>query len=230
LTALLMAAMGCQSMPRPAPGMAALRVQPIGEPKAGSKPPADVSVYDSPSGPSLGTGAFERVDYSNLDQIVVWLEPAASASGKPAASPVVVDVEARKPAAMVAHVSSVGQRLLIRNRGAGPGNFYSVSDGNEFDVGTVPPGGQAEYMVKTEGLIEILSAAAKDPVAQIYAAPSRWVRLTRSGQSVDFTDLPPGRYRLISWHPRLPGTEQTVDLAPNQVAPTSIKVPKVGPK
>src|SRR5205807_7608879 len=62
----VMALAGCQSTPRPAPGMAALRVRVIAEPKAGTKSIAEsVSVYDgAPTSNNLGVGAFERVNYS----------------------------------------------------------------------------------------------------------------------------------------------------------------------
>jgi hypothetical protein len=61
------------------------------------------------------------------------------------------------------------------------------------------------------------------------------VSLARSGSSVDFTNLPPGQYKLASWHPRLPGYETILTLSPDQIAAATIKVgvnalPKVGPR
>jgi len=65
---------GCQSAPRPAAGMAAVSIKVIAQPKAGIQSPRGrVMSYDTPD--QRGYGDFERVDYSNLGQIVVWLEP-----------------------------------------------------------------------------------------------------------------------------------------------------------
>jgi hypothetical protein len=214
---------GCQSAPKPAPGMASLRVKLIAEPKQGL-PDDRPGMYDyGAAGPTdLGKGDFERVDYAGLTEIVVWAQPRAQSSHAPAA--ITVDVNARKPAASVTAAASVGQQLVLRNAGPQPANVYSVSDGNDFDLGTLATGASATYTVRSPGLIEVLTDAAKDPIAQVYAAPSPWVKVGRSGQSIDFTDLPPGPCKVVSWHPRLPGYETQLTLAPDQSATTSIKV------
>src|SRR5207249_1712995 len=81
---LLACLAGCQSMPQPSPGMSALRVNVIAEPKSGYKSTDSVSAYDNiGSSPSLGEGAYERVNYSALDEIVVWAEPAGAGGGAP---------------------------------------------------------------------------------------------------------------------------------------------------
>ena len=225
---------GCQSMPQPSPGMAALRVNVIAEPKSGYKSADSVSVYDNiGSSPSLGEGAYERVNYSALDEIVVWAEPSGAGGGSRATA--TIDVNAAKPSRNVDRAVAIGQRIVLRNQGTKPANIYSVSDGNEFDLGTIPAGGAGEYTIKSAGVIEILCLGAKEPVALIYAAPTGWVSLTRSGKSVDFNDLPPGQCRVFSWHPRLPGSETSVLLSPNQVGTASIRVgvnalPKVAPR
>jgi len=230
---LMLPLVGCQSGPTPAAGLSGLRITVIAEPKAGVKDAgARVGVYDTPA---KEHGQFERVDYSALDDIVVWAEPAFPMLRQPMLPPLTIEVSAKKSVENLTAAGSIGQRLIVHNNGSAAGNFYSVSDGNEFDLGSIPAGGRGEYTIQSGGLIEILSASAKDPVAQVYAATSRWVALTHSDATVDFTDLPPGQYKIYSWHPRLPGTEANVTLSPNQVAKVSIKVgvnalPKVGPR
>jgi hypothetical protein len=227
---------GCQMMPPPAPGMANVRVNVIAERKMGVVAPEDrVSVYDdAPAANKNGSGAFERVDYSALDEIVVWMQPNENVRGAASGiAPASVEVEAKKSAAGLSLAVSVGQHVVVHNRGSRAGVFYSVSDGNAFDLGSIPAGGQGVFTVGSTGLIEILSDASKDPVAEIYAAPSRWVSLAHSGGSVDFMNLPPGRYKIVSWHPRLPGYEAGITLSPNQIGAADIKVgvnalPKVG--
>lgn len=221
---------GCQSAPKASPGMASLRVDVVAEPKAGSKLADRAPVmYDQPGMTATpGTGAYETVDYDNLSDIVVYLEPA----GGPAAAPRTVDV---KPGATAGAIvpASVGQRLTLRNAATQSASLYSVSDGNEFDAGSVPPGGTADYTVRSPGLIELLTDPAKDPVLRIYAAPSRFVAATRSGKSVDFVDVPPGAYTVVAWHPRLPGGRSSLNVAADRSARVRVTIgvnalPKVG--
>jgi hypothetical protein len=231
---LILPMVGCQSGPTPLAGMSALRINVIAEEKAGYKDPdSRVMVYDS--GTAKVKGPFERVDYSELDEIVVWVEPVGGGAQSPPASPMTIEVSAKTSATKLAGAVCVGQRLIVRNSGPVAGKFYSVSDGNEFNLGVIPAGGQGEYVVRAAGLIEVLSESSKDPVAETYAAPTKWVAVAQSGGVVDFADLPPGRYKVMSWHPRLPGYESIVTLSPNQSATASIKVgvnalPKVGPR
>ena len=222
---------GCESVPAPAPGTAALRLMVVAEPKTGAVAAnTHVSVYDSATatgyGPSGGSGGdFERVDYPALSEIVVWLEPIDSTkAANPDHPSTPVEIDPQKPATFLTGAVCVGQPLVIHNGGSRAANVYSVSDGNDFDLGSLPPGGTVRYTVRSPGLIEILSDSIADPVATIYAVPTPWFRLARSGQTVAFTDLPPGRYRVVSWHPRLPGHQATVTLLANQIASATIKV------
>ena len=227
---------GCQSLPAPAPGLASIRVRVTAEPKAGAALAADSGgTYEGPATRDLGSGSFERVDYQELDEIVVWLEPAGDGAAAGTMGPVTIEVAAKKSGMAVGKAVSVGQRFNLRNAGEQSGTFYSVSDGNEVDLGTIAAGGQGGFIVRSTGLIEILSEGWKDPVARVYAVPSRWVSVARAGSNVDFIDVPPGKYKLASWHPRLPGYEVDVKLSANQVSAATIKVgvnalPKVGPR
>jgi len=223
---------GCQPAVKPDPGMAALRVKVIAEPKIGApRPDVGGSGYDPGSTPNP---AFESLDYSDLPDIVVWLE---SAQGYPA-SPVpdaTVDVSPERPYPGRVVAVSVGQKVIFHNAGSKPGGIYSVSDGNEFSLAPVPPDGTGSYTVRSSGPIEVLTDPARGPLAELYAAPSRWVLPARSGTQLVFNNIPPGQYRLVSWHPRLPGTATAVTLSVNAVTDATIKVgvndlPKVSAK
>ena len=232
--ALIVALMlGCQSSHAPAPGMASLRVKVIAEPKEGVKMLSNpLRVYDAPSNPQPKVkGDFEKVDYANLGDIVVWVEPDRAPPANPAASVVSVRDQASPPDAL--RLAAVRAKLTFKNVGNKPINVYSVSDGNDFDLGVLAPGAAGEYVVKSAGLVEVLTDSVKEPIAQIYATPTRWNDLTQSGATVSFENLPPGQYHVHSWHPRLPGGETTVTLSPNQTMTATVKVgvndlPKVG--
>jgi hypothetical protein len=218
------ASVGCQS--GPAPGTSAARVHVIAKPKAGVKQTfARVPTYDGAPGESVrsaGGGQYERVDYSNLQDIIVWLEPAKTATSG-AARGVELEIDPKRPDPTV-HPASVGRVITFRNRTTRPLPLYSVSDGNDFELRPIAPGATATYTVRSEGLIELLSNPAEPPIAQVYAAPSPFVARTRSGKGVSFNDVPPGSYRVMSWHPRLPSSSTNLDLQPDKVSETTITV------
>jgi hypothetical protein len=222
LTSILAMLAGCQTATPPIAGMAALQLKIVAEPKTGA-PSGDayVSEYDTPAAP---TDPFERVDYDVLDDIVVWLTTDGTDQLLTPPAAVDVDIDSANPATGLSCVASLGQKIVFHNRSSKAAEIYSVSDGNDFDLTSVPPGGTGQYTVRSPQLIEVLTDSQKDPVALIYAAPTPWVQLTHAGQTIEFNNLPPGQYTVHSWHPRLPGHETTVNLSANQIADASIKV------
>jgi hypothetical protein len=216
--------MGCQSAHAPAAGMASLRVKVVAEPKEGVKMASNpLRVYDTQgSSQPKETGDFEKVDYANLGDIVVWLEPDRAPVANVWSGVVSVRDQAAAPDAL--RGASVGAKLTFRNAGTKTVNVYSVSDGNEFDLGKLAPGASGDYVVKSAGLIEVLTDSVKEPIALVYATPTRWSHFARSGQTVTFEDLPPGEYRVKTWHPRLPGGETAVKLTAGEIGSATVKV------
>jgi hypothetical protein len=221
-----LALVGCNADPHPSPGMSAAVIKVVAEPKIGSAAaPGHVASYDGGDLGAGGSGAFARVDYSDLPDIVVWLESADGATAyHPPAGAVAVDLGDGSSPPGISAVACVGQKMVFKNAGAVSVAAYSVSDGNPFKLGTIPPGGSAEATAASEGLIEIVTASTKEPLARVYAAPTTWIALSRSDGRVVFNDVPPGRYRLVSWHPRLPGTASDIVLVADKVNHASIDV------
>ena len=239
------ALVGCAPHPSPKPraDAAAVVLEVVAKPRQGAKAHrfARVPVYDAAPRQEMPSGQFELVDYSALDDVIVWLEPAgaggATTAGEVTAgnagdagsnssrplSPLALDVAARVHPDDV-QPAAVGQALVLRNRGDEAVSLYSVSDDNDFDLPDVPPGGEARYTVRAAGMIEVLADPADPPVATVYAAPSPWVARTRSGGRVVFNDVTPGSYVAACWHPRLPGSTAPLDLARGSVARAKLKV------
>jgi hypothetical protein len=222
---------GCQTgSSAPAQGMANLRVAVSAQAKIGANMAnAHVSVFDEPGNrPADAPNAMQKVDYNSLADIVVWLEPIENV--QPPKLPLisefhqVIDVNPQIPATDLAACASIGYSIQLRNHGEKPANFYSVSDGNEFDAGVIQPGESAGFTPKSAGLIEVFTDSLAQPVARIYVAPTPWARLTQSGQTVEFHNLPPGKWKIVSWHPRLPGHDTVVDLMPDQTSNSAVDV------
>jgi hypothetical protein len=192
------------------PGLAALEIKAVAESKSGASP-IDSDAY----GTSSPTGRFELLDYDNIQGLVVWVEPtdhSAAAQTNGGEVRVEFDEHGQGGGGVVQGVA-VGTRLIVVNRSEKPQSLYCVSDGNEAESRTVAPGAQTEFAVRSPGMIEIVSESMDEPAARVYAVASRWVRTLHAGESTCFNDLPPGGYRAVCWHERLPGSQQPVTLA-----------------
>ena len=243
---------GCAASrsPKPSSDAAAIVVEVVAKPKEGAKVHsrfAHVPVYDAAPQPAPPSGQFELVDYSALDDVIVWLEPAGASDATPTGAttgPIDAAGDGRRSAAPVTvpalsplrveitpgvhpddvRAASVGQEIVFRNRGAQAVSLYSVSDDNDFDLPGIPPGGEARYTVRAAGMIEVLADPSDPPVATVYAVDSPWVARTRSGKRVVFNDVTPGSYEAVSWHPRLPGSTAPLTLAPGGVTRVALNV------
>ncbi|MBC8109193.1 MAG: hypothetical protein H7Z14_21585, partial [Anaerolineae bacterium] len=140
---------GCEAAPK-STSTSGVKVHVVAKPKAGADTGqriTRVAVYDAAPPPApAATGTYERVDYSNLSDIIVWLEPVAR--GTPAVTlPHTMNVDPQKPSSYV-HAASVGQKINFRNTSARPTVLYSVADGNEFELSSIAPGATASYVPK----------------------------------------------------------------------------------
>ncbi|MCK6484277.1 MAG: hypothetical protein HUU22_10075 [Phycisphaerae bacterium] len=233
LIALAAALAGCEAPVKIQPGLSGARITIQAKPKSGyHRPVAGVSGVD-PYGMSTPasvddevpqTGAFALVDYDHLDDIVVWLEPQNRVTPDAVPPDITLDVATPDPAGPPLFATGVGGVLRVRNTGRRAESVYSVSEGNEFDLGALPAGGMARSTLHRPGVVEVLLDSRNEPLARVYVAPSPWVRRARGGQSVVFADLPPGAYRAACWHPRLPGTEQNVQLRADQLTRVTLVV------
>jgi hypothetical protein len=232
---LSQALVGCaaNSLPTPGGGTAAVVLEVVATPKPGAKANrfVRVAVYDAAPRQTAPTGQFELVDYSSLDDVIVWLEPTGANDAAKNAAPATDTAQASLKLDIAphthpddVHAATVGQDIVFRNRGEQSVSLYSVSDDNDFELPPIPPGGEARYTARAEGMIEVLADPSDPPVAVLYAAPNQWVSRTRSGGRVVFKDVAPGSYEAVAWHPRLPGRSTPVHLEPGAVARVKLDV------
>ncbi len=225
LAFVLLAAGGCGGV-TPSPGMSAVVLKVSAEPKTGAPRPGDPGMGDYANSAAV-RGQMERIDYASLDGIIVWLEHEAPAGKSLVRYPAPTQPLLIDTGAIVAGVQpvAVGDVLTIRNGSAARISPYSVSDGNEFTLPPIAPGGLAQIgLGHGAGLIEILVDPAQPPIAVLYAVPSEWFALARAGETVTFNNLPPGKYTAHTWHPRLPGSTIELTLKPNETTKAAVSV------
>lgn len=220
ITVLMPTAVGCSAPILIQPGLSAVRVRIDAKPKAGYRQPQSDAYNPSNAPPNVG--AFRRVNYRALSDIVVFAAPAEAGTDRPAAPDVHLDIGLQPTTRL--HATGIGGALRVRNSGAASETVYSVSVGNEFDLGDIAASGEATWRFANAGVVEIWSTRRADPIATVYVAPTPWVRLVSGGSVTVFTDLPPGPCRVTCWHSRLPGATTTVELVPDQAASTRLEL------
>lgn len=210
------------------PGMSGCRIRVRAIPKEGYVAPfqapgaSDVYSERGNSGDDADSGEFTRVDYDDVEDVVVWLEPRVQASSQPAIPPTWVELDVRRKQPPPLIVAAQHGAIRFRNAGSTSCAAYSVSDGNDFDLGEIAPNAAAEYVARAPGLIEVLSPAVNAPLARVFVVSSPWSKRARSGRNVYFGNLPPGSYTARCWHERLPGSESAATLEPDRVCETSL--------
>ncbi len=210
------------------PDLGTVQVRVVAKPKDGvTEPIARVAVYDAAPQPARADGQYERVDYKNLTDIILWVQwPGFTTRGRlvtVSPSAVTIEVNADKPTNATLPVALDG-KVVVRNTSSRTVSLYSVSKGNEFDLPNVQPGQTAEFQARSEGLIEVLADPAQPPVAQVYVTPTARYARARAGETITFASIPPGEYEIVAWHPRLPTSSQRVTLRANETSNATIMV------
>lgn len=216
---------GCQAPIRIQPGMSAIAIRVVAQPKQGYRPPGrrppdSVDPYEFESSSPAETAAFSRVDYRQLENIVVWLEPLWEEIPPTELPVVTIDFDTSRPPpdAIPFYVTGIGGRLEFHNGASRNEVIYSLSEPNVFDLGSVSSQAVASYEVRGPGLIDVFCDSVEAPLVHVFVAPSPLVRQITSRDKATFTDLRPGQYRVTCWHPRLPGSSATCTLQPDRLA------------
>jgi hypothetical protein len=162
---------GCASAPKPPPGMSSLYFQVFAEPKTGATKVGSPGSTELGYGPDTHaeTGPLARIDYSEVDNIVVWLEPLDSQKSP---APLTISTDVSKPRDHVL-VTSVGGTLRCFNQGARPVRGYLRGEGTFVDLGTIPAGGEKPFTFTSRGAFDLATDGAEDPVARSSSRPQR---------------------------------------------------------
>lgn len=201
---------GGQAVAPSNPNAASLTVIVKAEPKSGWRDPGQTSDYE-PARVGMGT-AFKTLDYSDLDEIVVWVSTSSPIPIQPPnlkidiAKPVETELVAGSGAIWQIRNSTKSAEVL----------FLRAESGQVQNLGGIVPGGLTEFSPELSGPLELLADSRPQPIARVFVAPSPVARIVKARQKVAFNNLPPGPATVSCWHPRLPGSTADVVLQPGQ--------------
>lgn len=120
------------------------------------------------------------------------------------ARPVTVDVPiADKRFVPDVIVVPVGSTVRFPNTDPFSHNVFSASDPNSFDLGLYGRGQAKDHVFDHPGLAYVYCNVHSSMVAYVEVMPNRWFTQAGADGSFVIGDVPPGRYRLHVWHPRV---------------------------
>jgi plastocyanin len=93
-------------------------------------------------------------------------------------------------------------------------NAFSVSPGNQFDLGLYRKGASKSHTFTTPGVVHIYCNIHQDMAGYVLVLPSARAVVTGADGGFRFTDVRPGRQTMKVWHPMSGEIEVAVDLQP----------------
>jgi hypothetical protein len=177
----------------------------------------------APSHPDSGGYGDRRlhdvrfVDYSNPDSCVVYLDVAGQPGGL-ARLAVEESLSGVRLSPRFAVVGVAGE-VVVLNRAP---RAVVVSLPAVDRVERIEAGAELRLRAERAGPLEVYLLGVDEP-ARVWVSPGPWARPDERGRFT-LTDLPPGRFTLRAWHPRLPAAAAVVELRPNAIAHTDFEL------
>jgi plastocyanin len=100
-------------------------------------------------------------------------------------------------------VVPAGTILRFKNHDNEIHNIHSKALANRFDTGAHPPGTVKTVTLKNPGTVPLRCRIHQEMRGLIYVAPSPYFSMTDPNGRFEIPSVPPGRYRITAWHPRL---------------------------
>lgn len=136
----------------------------------------------------------------DIADAVIYLTGGSSAAPRPATVDVTISDKQFVPDIVVV---PVGSSVRFPNTDPFSHNVFSASDPNGFDLGLYGRGEAKGHVFDHPGLVFIYCNVHASMVAYVQVMASRWFAQAGADGSFAIAGVPPGRYTLHAWHPRV---------------------------
>jgi len=137
---------------------------------------------------------------SNFDRVAIWLERDGLESEGTAAAPVTATMQQHnrrlEPELLVV---PVGSTVNFPNLDPIFHNIFSLSKAQSFDLGYYPKGSSRSVTFPHPGIVQVYCHVHPNMSGAIVVTSSRWFGKPDEDGRFSWTDLPPGKYRLMIW-------------------------------
>lgn len=148
----------------------------------------------------------------DVEQAVIWLVPIRGAP--PAVAAVRADVTTeRRTFSPHVTVVPIGSTVRFPNRDGFNHNVFSLSDGNQFDLGLYERGEGKSAAFATTGIVNVFCNVHSTMSAIIVVRNTPWFAQPSVDGSFTIASVPPGEYVLHTWHERAQESTQSVTVA-----------------
>jgi plastocyanin len=128
-------------------------------------------------------------------RVAVWLEGGSSASG-----PGTATMEQRdrrfEPDLLIVQP---GSKVVFPNLDPIFHNIFSLSRVQPFDLGYYAEGKSREVVFSREGIVQVYCHVHPEMYGVIVVTGSRWTARPAADGTFSWTDVPPGKYRVVIW-------------------------------
>lgn len=177
-------------------------------------------------------GSVELVSRANPElvvrrfrRLVVYLEPIDAVRWEvPAAAEIRQKDAVFRPSFLVV---CAGQRVAFVNDDDIFHNVYSPSGAKPFDLGLYKSRTTKKVTFDKPGVVKVHCSIHETMNALIYVAPSPFYAVLEGGGAFAIEGVPPGRYKLRTWHRRFPAGGAEVVVGEGKRAEVQVRLGEI---
>ncbi len=177
-----------------------------------------VRIYAEPDARETPAAAEENP----LQNVVIYLEEVAGDA--PAAQPPVMRQHGER---FVPHVLPIvaGTSVAFPNDDPIYHNVFSLSQARSFDLGRYPRGESRSLTFPRPGVVQVFCHIHADMSAYILVLRNGYFAKPDSTGHFTIAGVPPGSYRMVTWHERIRPVAQPVNVEAGGTTQVSVAVP-----
>ena len=164
----------------------------------------------------------KRGQHPVAEETLVWLESAGARHARRA--PVNVQMMT-KGKMLIPHVLAipVGSTVSFPNQDPISHNLFSLTSGNQFDLGLYRAGAGKSHTFSTPGIVNVYCNVHPQMSAVIHVMAEPYFAFADARGDFALNDVPPGRYELVVWNEQGGMSRTAIDL-PASGAPPPVAV------
>ncbi len=119
---------------------------------------------------------------------------------------------------------TVGSTVFFENQDTEMHNVHSMTPGNRFDIGAHNQGDIKSVIFEKPGAVMLRCKIHTRMRGMVFVAPSPYYAVVGKDGEYDLPKVPPGRYQIEAWHPRLAADEIKAGSRPITVGSEAVSV------
>ena len=160
---------------------------------------------------------------NDLDNAIVWLEPATPVTTRPRTTKVELAMRGRQFTPHV-RVVTAGSNVAFPNQDAFSHNIFSTTPGSSFDLGLYGRGQAKTQLFSRTGAIPVYCNIHATMTAFVVVVPTAWYTQAGADGRWSISDVPEGAYTVHVWHERAAGKSVPVQVGTAAVAVADVQL------